>query len=89
MFKGWSETWLSDWFREWNIEALLPAITCPVLALQGVDDEYGTQLQVESIVSRVSGPAEPVMISDCGHTVHRSCSDKMVELIDRFINRFI
>jgi pimeloyl-ACP methyl ester carboxylesterase len=36
-------------FRHWNIEEYLPAITCPVLAIQGEDDEYGTMEQLHRI----------------------------------------
>ncbi|PKP67441.1 MAG: alpha/beta hydrolase, partial [Alphaproteobacteria bacterium HGW-Alphaproteobacteria-5] len=46
-FRGWSETWLSPAFRDWNIEEYLPGVRCPVLAIQGRDDEYGTPAQVE------------------------------------------
>ncbi len=33
-------------FRAWNIEEYLPRIACPVLAIQGEDDEYGTMEQM-------------------------------------------
>ena len=64
VFKGWSAVWLSSWFRSWNIEGLLTAIDCPVLALQGKDDAYGTMAQIDSIVSHVSGQVEPALIAD-------------------------
>src|SRR5690606_17770344 len=38
-FDGWTGVWLSDEFADWNIEALLPAIDCPVLAIQGDADQ--------------------------------------------------
>ena len=41
-FRGWNDVWLSPAFRAWNIEPSLASITCPVLAVQGEDDEYGT-----------------------------------------------
>ncbi len=46
-FWGWNRIWLDPEFRSWNIEALLPSIRCPVLAIQGEDDEYGTMAQIE------------------------------------------
>lgn len=87
VFKGWTTTWLSNWFRRWNIEALLPAITCPILAIQGADDDYGTIGQVESIVSRVSGQVEPALIPDCGHGPHHQRPERILPLMQDFINR--
>src|SRR5262249_53625904 len=45
-FWGWNDIWLHPDFRTWNIEAFLPDIQCPVLVIQGQDDEYGTQEQL-------------------------------------------
>ena len=87
VFKGWSAVWLSTRFRSWNIEALLPAIHCPVLALQGADDGYGTMEQIASIVSHVSGTVEPAILANCGHTPHRQCPDTALPLMEHFINR--
>ena len=87
VFKGWSATWLSSWFRPWNIEALLPAITCPVLAIQGKNDEYGTIGQVDSIISRVSGLVEPALIPDCGHSPHHQYPQRILPLMRDFIAR--
>ena len=41
-FWGWNDIWLHAPFREWSIEAEIENIRCPVLAVQGLDDEYGT-----------------------------------------------
>ena len=43
-------------FAGWNTEADLYRIVCPVPALQGRDDPYGTIGQVEGIRQAVSGP---------------------------------
>src|SRR5690606_1753021 len=48
-FGGWTGVWLSEAFADWNIESFLPAITCPVLAIQGDADQYGTLEQVHRI----------------------------------------
>ncbi len=48
-FYGWNDIWLDPGFRDWNIEDRLPAIDCPTLLIQGVDDEYGTMAQVDAI----------------------------------------
>ena len=51
-FWGWNDIWLDPQFRSWNIEEYLPAIRCPVLCIQGHDDEYGTAAQVQAIQAR-------------------------------------
>lgn len=87
IFKAWSDTWRKQEFASWNIEDLLPAITCPVLVVQGENDAYGTTKQVDSIVSNVSGPAEPFLISACGHIPHLECTDTVLEVMQQFIDR--
>ena len=84
LFKAWSETWLSHWFRDWSIENLLSGISCPVLALQGCNDEYGTNKQLDAIVSQVSGAVEKHMIPDCGHTPHLEQPELVLNLIAEF-----
>lgn len=69
-FWGWNDIWLDPAFRAWNIEAALPGIRCPVLALQGADDHYASLAQIESI-ARHAPLATMQVLADCGHTPHR------------------
>ncbi|HSV60422.1 MAG TPA: alpha/beta hydrolase [Variovorax sp.] len=69
-FWGWNRIWLHPPFRQWNIEAELDTISCPVLAMQGVDDEYGTLHQIRGIAQRVP-QTQLLEIPDCGHSPHR------------------
>jgi len=87
MFKGWAQTWLSDWFSHWNIEYLLPSITCPVMAIQGIDDVYGTRKQLEAILSKTAGGAEAWFFEDCGHDPHLERPEIVLENISPFVNR--
>ena len=52
-FWGWNDIWLDPAFRDWNIEAEMESIRCPLLAIQGLDDEYGTLEQIRRIRRRV------------------------------------
>ena len=70
MFWGWNDIWLADAFRSWNIEALLPQIACPILAIQGLDDEYGTLGQIESI-ARAVPRTRLLELAGCRHSPHR------------------
>ncbi len=69
-FWGWNDIWLDPQFRAWNIEEYLPAIRCPILCIQGEEDEYGTIAQVEAIKARVPN-TEILMLPNCKHSPHR------------------
>ena len=69
-FWGWNRIWLDPAFRNWNIEALLPSIRCPVLAIQGDDDEYGTMEQIASI-ARAAPHSKLLALPGCRHSPHR------------------
>lgn len=85
MFRGWADIWLAPEFRDWNIEEYLPAVSSPVLALQGKNDEYGTPAQVDAIVRQVSGPVEGLLIPDCGHIPHHQARERVISEIIPFI----
>jgi pimeloyl-ACP methyl ester carboxylesterase len=70
VFWGWNDIWLSSDFRTWNIEPLLPRIRVPVLAIQGLQDEYGTMEQIERI-ARAAPHVTLVELQDCRHSPHR------------------
>lgn len=86
-FHGWNDVWLNPAFREWNIEEYLRAITCPVLVLQGEDDEYGTRAQVDAIAAQVSGPVDVELLPRCGHAPHRDQREKVLERVAAFVAR--
>jgi pimeloyl-ACP methyl ester carboxylesterase len=85
-FRGWNDIWLDPAFESWNIEAELPAITCPLLAVQGVDDEYGTLAQVHRIAAAVP-QAELLEIPACGHSPHRDRPQVLIEAVRGFLQR--
>ncbi len=84
-FYGWNDIWLHPDFRAWNIEGFLPSIGCPVLAIQGHDDEYGTMAQIEAIAARVGGSCELVKLEACGHSPHRDQPERTLAAIARFV----
>ena len=86
-FYLWNDAWLDPEFRRWNIEEYLPAIRVPVLAIQGVDDEYGTLAQLASIREKVKGPCEWVELPACGHSPHRDQPETVLAALTRFVAR--
>jgi pimeloyl-ACP methyl ester carboxylesterase len=76
-FWGWNDIWLHAPFRHWNIEAELDTIRCPVLAIQGIDDEYGTLQQIRAIRDRLP-QARLLELPNCGHSPHRDQSGQVI-----------
>ena len=86
VFSDWNDTWLSPAFRDWNIEAYLPRIACPVLALQGEDDEYATMRQIEVIGEVVPG-TEVLKLPACGHSPQRDQEAAVLSALAAFVSR--
>lgn len=85
-FWGWNRIWLDPAFRNWNIEEYLPRIRCPVLAIQGVDDEYGTLEQTRRIGAGARD-AEILVLKDCRHSPHRDQPEAALAAIAGFVRR--
>ena len=87
-FRGWNDIWLHPDFRAWNIESYLPDIRCPVLAIQGEDDEYGTMAQVEAIASGATNSpgVEVLRLADCRHSAHKDQPEAVLAAIAAFLD---
>ncbi|MCB1960368.1 MAG: alpha/beta hydrolase [Rhodocyclaceae bacterium] len=84
VFHSWNDTWLRPEFRDWNIEDCLPAIDCPVLALQGEDDEYATLRQIDVIAEAVPGTTR-LTLGQCGHSPQRDQAAQVIAAIAGFV----
>lgn len=84
-FRGWNDVWLDPAFRAWNIEEFLPAITMPILLVQGTDDPYGTWKQIEAIAGQVRGPVETLRVHPAGHAPHRDQPGLVLETMSAFV----
>jgi pimeloyl-ACP methyl ester carboxylesterase len=87
LFNAWTETWLSEAFSSWNIESILPAITCPVMVIQGVEDEFGSIEQVHAIANNVSGYSQVCMVVNAGHSPHKQNEIWLIHECCRFIDK--
>jgi pimeloyl-ACP methyl ester carboxylesterase len=83
-FWGWNDIWLNPAFRHWSIEAEIAAIRCPLLAVQGLDDEYGTLEQIRGIARRAP-QTELLELPDCGHSPHRDQPERLIARAAAFI----
>jgi len=83
-FRGWSDIWLDPDFLGWNIENSLDSIRCPVLVIQGEDDEYGTIQQIEKIQTRIPS-AQVLLLPRCGHSPHRDQREATLDRVAKFV----
>ena len=86
IFYAFAETITSNEFKSWNIEHFLPKIEAPVLVIQGDNDEYGTEKQVDSICNNAANPNNKrLIINNCGHSPHLTNQEIVIEEIKDFI----
>ena len=86
-FWGWNDIWLHPPFKEWSIEREIETITCPLLAVQGVDDEYGTLEQIRGIARRLP-QTHLLELAACGHSAHRDQPERLIAASAEFIQQY-
>jgi pimeloyl-ACP methyl ester carboxylesterase len=84
-FRGWNGAWLAPEFRDWNLAAELPHIRCPLLAVQGLDDEYGTLAQIRGI-AEAAPQTQLLELADCGHSPHRDQPEALIDAVRGFVS---
>ncbi len=82
-FWQWNDVWLSEAFRSFDIRPLLPKIETPLLAIQGLDDAYGTMKQIDEIAALVPH-AQLLKIGNCGHSPHKDQPEKVLQALKYF-----
>ena len=87
-FRGWNDVWLNPQFIHWNIEKYLNKIRVPMLAIQGKDDQYGTNKQIISIKNHVDD-IETHLLDNCRHSPHNDQPKIVLDLMSQFIHKII
>ncbi|WP_332778155.1 alpha/beta fold hydrolase [Polaromonas sp.] len=83
-FWQWNDIWLSEGFRSFDIRPDCRRITAPLLAIQGLDDEYGTLAQIDDI-ARAAPHAQKLTLADCGHSPQRDQPQRTLQAVVRFL----
>ncbi|MED5622343.1 alpha/beta fold hydrolase [Ideonella sp. BN130291] len=83
-FHGWNDIWLAPEFEAWDITGLLHDIGCPLLAMQGEDDPYGTMAQIDGIAAAVPG-TRLLKLAGCGHSPHRDQPEAVIQATRQFL----
>jgi pimeloyl-ACP methyl ester carboxylesterase len=84
-FWGWNGAWLHPDFVRWNIESSLPANEAPVLIIQGMNDQYGTQKQIDAIRRQSGGRVDALLLENCGHSPHRDQPEATLRAMTAFL----
>ncbi len=84
-FWRWCNAWKSDAFKGWNIEALLPAIKCPLLVVQGDEDEYASLEQIYGI-KRAVPHAQLIVMPRVRHSPHIERPEQLLEHCHAFLS---
>jgi pimeloyl-ACP methyl ester carboxylesterase len=84
-FWQWNDVWLSEAFRGFDIRALCRDIAAPLLAVQGLQDEYGTLAQLDAVAQAVPH-AQRLELPDCGHSPHRDQFDTLTAQVAAFVS---
>ena len=85
LFWGWNDIWLDPTFRNWNIESFLDHIRCPVLVIQGAQDQYGTTKQIKAIQTKIPS-ASATILDNCRHAPHRDQCDSTLLAMRHFLS---
>ena len=85
-FLGWNRIWLDPAFRHWNITAEVARIDVPLLAVQGLDDVYGTLEQIRGI-QRLAPQTQLLELAACGHSPHRDQPAALIAAATAFIKQ--
>ena len=87
VLEAWTETWLSPAFASWTLEPELPKVTCPILAIHGDQDEYGSLRHTELIRKLAGGSATTKVMEGFGHIPHREAPEAIVAIVAAFLRQ--
>ncbi len=84
---AWTGCWLDPAFAGWTLDAVLPDLRCPVLALHGIDDEYGSARHPAMIGERAGGPSQVDVLPGTRHVPHRERAPEVLDRITAFLEQ--
>ena len=88
-FRGWNDAWLDPRFRVWRIDGVLPALSVPMLILQGSEDEYGSAEQLRVAARDAGGPVQAEVIAGAAHAPHLTGPGEVLERVVPFVRSLL
>jgi len=80
---AWVETWLDPAFASYSLDEALERVKCPVLAVHGEDDQYGSTDHAARIAV---GRGRTVILAGVGHVPHRESEGALVDQLNAFVS---
>ena len=87
LFRRLVDAWSGEEPRDWGIEQYVGQVRCPVLAIQGTEDEFFTRVQIDALKALVSVPIETRFLPGCGHAPQQQTAKAVVAAAAHFIDR--
>ncbi len=88
VLESWIGSWLSPEFADFSLTDILPQVRCPVLAIHGSEDEYGSSLHPEMISALAGGPAQMEIMQGTRHVPHREQEEWVATRVAEFLSEF-
>ena len=85
VLSAWLDTWLDPAFAHWSLARVLPGVRCPVLALHGELDEYGSSAHPAMIARLAGGPARMELLAGLGHVPQRERPEEISRRVAAFL----
>jgi len=85
VLNNWTGLWLSPRFRSWTIDDELKKLSCPVLALHGDRDDYGSRAHPDRIATLPPQGGKAVIFENCGHIPHREMPEAVLREVAAFL----
>ncbi|SFD48660.1 alpha/beta fold hydrolase [Pseudoalteromonas denitrificans] len=86
---AWTDVWLSPEFSNWSLAPYIHKVTCPVLALHGDNDEYGSLAFPKFISQKTSGESKMIILNTCGHIPHKEKTQQVLTHTKELLGRII
>ena len=88
VLNAWTDVWLNPEFANWSLESSISDVKCPILALHGEEDEYGSVAFPEFIAGKSRGPAAMHVLKQCGHMPHKEKTEEVISSIRDFLGQY-
>jgi pimeloyl-ACP methyl ester carboxylesterase len=80
-FRGWNDAWLDPGFTSFELRPLLPRIRIPITVIQGREDEYGSDAQVQAVERLARVPVRALRLARCGHAPQKDRPDAVLACV--------
>lgn len=85
ILRAWWQVWTSPSYANWSMAPVLPKVKCPVLAIHGDRDDYGSYAFPELVARLAGGETTLLLLEHCGHMPHRERLDEVLGAVSSFL----